>query len=103
MDGTGLKFLKTMKPTRVVLATLAVIAFTIVTFSSASAQQYKRHALVEEGTGTWCGYCPYGAYALDSLEKWMGDNVVEISFHGPTGCGEPLDIAALDTLERYDT
>ena len=28
-----------------------------------------KHVLFEEGTGSWCGFCPLGAYILDTLEQ----------------------------------
>src|SRR5256885_931083 len=87
-----------MKTSRIVLAAVVALALIVGHFSNASAQTYKRHALVLEGTGTWCGYCPFGAYTLDSLEKSMGEKAVILSFHGPAGYGEPLYHKAIDTL-----
>ncbi|MFI5202771.1 MAG: hypothetical protein ACHQNE_10320, partial [Candidatus Kapaibacterium sp.] len=87
-----------MKTTRVVLAALAVLALSAISISNASAQAYKRHALIEEGTGNWCGYCPYGAFTIDSMVAAMGDNLVAISWHGPAGYQEPLYSKAGDTV-----
>lgn len=38
--------------------------------------------VIEEGTGTWCGYCPMGIIAFNYLEKWYPDNFIGIAIHG---------------------
>lgn len=38
--------------------------------------------VIEEGTGTWCGYCPMGIVAFNYLEKWYPDNFIGIAIHG---------------------
>jgi N-acetylneuraminic acid mutarotase len=41
-----------------------------------------QNVLLEEGTGNWCGYCPYGADTLKAaIEKYPG-RVFGISYHG---------------------
>ncbi len=99
-----------MKTTRVVLSALVAAALFTGYFASARAQ-YARHALIEEGTGNWCGYCPYGAFTIDSMVARMGENLVVISWHGPSGDNEPLYLIgahptgyqAIDTLDSYDS
>lgn len=92
-----------MKTSRVVLATIAVMALISFSLSNIFAQNYKRHALIEEGTGVWCGYCPYGAYTIDSMVSAMGDNLVVVSWHGPAGYGEPMYVKAEDTIAAFDS
>ncbi len=42
----------------------------------------EQNVLLEEGTGNWCGYCPYGADTLKAaIEKYPG-RVFGISYHG---------------------
>src|SRR3954462_12445029 len=83
-----------MKTSRIVLAAVVALALIVGHFSNASAQTYKRHALIEEGTGTWCHACPPGAWCIDSLEHHFA-NAVAISWHGPSG--EPMYLMAMDT------
>ena len=45
-----------------------------------------RVSVVEEQTGTWCGWCPRGHVALDLLNKQLGDKVVTLA--GPFANGE---------------
>src|SRR5436309_775917 len=87
-----------MKTTRVVLAAVVALALLVGHFSNSSAQTYKRHALIEEGTGTWCHACPQGAWTIDSLEKHYSGTVA-ISWHGPSG--ETMYIKAMDSVATY--
>ncbi len=52
--------------------------------------------LFEEGTGTWCGYCPYGADSVHALEIRYPEQVVGISYHGGQA-GEPMYTPITDT------
>jgi thiol-disulfide isomerase/thioredoxin len=51
--------------------------------------------MVEEFTGTWCGYCPDGALVLDNLESQNAGKVIGASFHE----GDPLQITYFSTLD----
>ena len=44
-----------------------------------------RVSVVEEQTGTWCGWCPRGHVALDLLNKQLGDKVVTLAGHFTNG------------------
>lgn len=46
-----------------------------------------RKVLVEEFTGTWCGYCIDGAVYLDDLESQHGDDLVTVAIHD----GDPME------------
>lgn len=37
--------------------------------------------VVEEFTGTWCGYCPYGIVGMQAVHEEYGDQVVLIAAH----------------------
>lgn len=37
--------------------------------------------LMEEATGTWCGYCPRGALGMRELAKAFGDDYIGASYH----------------------
>lgn len=45
-----------------------------------------RHVVIEEFTGTWCGWCTHGMVALDMLNKEFGDKVITIAVHD----GDPM-------------
>jgi len=47
------------------------------------------NVLMEEGTGTWCGYCPYGADSLSAVIARYPGRVFGISYHGGSAT-EPL-------------
>lgn len=48
--------------------------------------------LLEEGTGSWCGYCPLGFLAMDYIEATYGDMVTEVSVHND----DPFALASYD-------
>lgn len=44
--------------------------------------------LVEEYTGTWCGWCPRGLVAMKLLAEAFGDNFIGVAYHN----GDPMEI-----------
>lgn len=48
----------------------------------------KHVALVEEATGTWCGWCPRGAVGLKMLNEKYADEVVTVAVHS----GDPMTL-----------
>jgi hypothetical protein len=76
-----------------------ILALTSFFFAASdSSAQYTRHAVFEEVTGTWCQYCPPGAWYSDSTEHKYGENFIAIAWHGPVSYGEPFATNAGDTL-----
>jgi len=57
-----------------------------------------RHVVVEEGTGTWCGWCPRGAVAMETVN---GDasrpNFIGIAVHN----GDPMTVTAYDNGANF--
>ena len=49
-----------------------------------------RRVVVEEYTGTWCGWCPRGIVAVDMLNKEFGDSVITICVHD----GDPMEVSS---------
>jgi hypothetical protein len=49
---------------------------------------------LEKFTGAWCGWCPYGAWVLDSIQERLGDQAVILAWH----FDDKLEIKAHDTL-----
>ncbi len=66
--------------------TLLFTAFT----SQYSFSQDTNCVVIEEATGTWCGYCPCGHQVLQTIEANF-PNVVILSYHGPVNYGTPVD------------
>ncbi len=50
--------------------------------------------LIEEGTGTWCGWCPRGAVFLDRLTTKYGDRFVGVAVHN--GGNDPMVVQGYD-------
>ena len=55
---------------------------TLITISKAVPQR----VVLEEFTGTWCGWCPRGTVALNLLNQEFGDSVITIAVHN----GDPM-------------
>ena len=49
--------------------------------------------VVEEGTGTWCGYCVRGAVMVDYLSSAYPDNFIGIAVHN----ADPMTVPEYDT------
>lgn len=48
--------------------------------------------LIEEGTGTWCGWCPRGAVAMEYMYNTYPTQFVGIAVHN----GDPMTVTAYD-------
>ena len=52
----------------------------------------RHRAVVEEGTGAWCGWCPLGMLAIENLQESYPDNFLAIAVHND----DPLTVAQYD-------
>ena len=57
--------------------------FTVVSFL------FTRVPVIEEFTGTWCGWCPRGFVGMETAHEKYGDQVVLIAAHN----GDPMEIS----------
>ena len=44
--------------------------------TDSTSTHYPRTVVYEEGTGTWCGWCPLGGFLLDELGRQHPDRFV---------------------------
>ena len=58
--------------------------------------EYKQYVLVEDYTGTWCGYCTRVSFAIEELKKQTNDAVV-IAIHQ----GDPMQFPLEATLRSH--
>ena len=61
-------------------------------FTGVSVKPTKK-LLVEEATGTWCGWCVRGIVYMDSMEKMHGDVTSLVAVHN----ADPMVVGAYDT------
>ena len=61
-------------------------------FNTISNTDTKR-VLFEEGTGTWCGWCPRGAVAMDNLLATYPNTFIGIAVHN----GDPMALTEYNT------
>ena len=66
----------------------------LITISKAAPQR----VVLEEFTGTWCGWCPLGTVALNLLNQEFGDSVITIAVHN----GDPMKASSY-TLGSHST
>ncbi len=64
-----------------------MIPFNTMTQSGTKA------VLIEESTGTWCGWCPRGTVGLEYMATTYPNTVVAIAVHN----GDPMTVSAYDT------
>ena len=53
-----------------------------------------KRIIIEEGTGTWCGFCPRGAVFLDRLTAKYPERFISIAVHN--GNNDPMVVPAYD-------
>ncbi len=51
-----------------------------------------KRVLIEEGTGTWCQWCPRGAVFMDAMEERYPDYFVGIAVHVGNPTGDPMEV-----------
>lgn len=51
------------------------------TFSMQSSLYFPRKFVLEEATGTWCGYCPSGLATIEKMKERYPDNFIAIAIH----------------------
>lgn len=51
---------------------------------------YPKRVVVEEGTGTWCGYCPQGTVCLAKMKEKYPDTFIGIAVHS----GDQMAVSA---------
>jgi len=51
-----------------------------------------KNIVVEEGTGTWCGWCPRGSVFLERLTEKYGDRFIGVAVHN----GDPMVVNGYD-------
>jgi len=54
-----------------------------ITFGDGTEVNYVKRLLIEDYTGTWCGYCPRVAYAIEQLHL-QTENFVPVAIHRPS-------------------
>ena len=56
---------------------------------------FTKKVLMEEFTGTWCGYCPDGAHIVESIINDNNGNAIGVSLHD----GDAMEVAHTNFLE----
>lgn len=61
------------------------------------SQDGGKKILFEEGTGTWCGYCPRGMVAMEYMQETYPDKFIGVAVHN----GDPMTNTEYDTNAAF--
>ena len=53
-----------------------------VSFTIKPTTYFPRKIVMEEATGTWCGWCPRGMVTIEQMNQKYPDNFIAIAIHG---------------------
>ena len=72
-----------------------------IEYQDGSQTNYKKRVLVEDYTGTWCGWCPRVSQGM-KLVDGVTDDVVFIAIHrAPVGTTDPYNYTNAESLEQF--
>ena len=52
----------------------------------------KHRAVLEEYTGTWCGFCPRGYVGLAAMSRLHPDDFIALSYHNTSDATDPMEV-----------
>lgn len=61
------------------------------------SQIAQKNVVFEEGTGTWCGWCPRGAVAMEYMYNTYPNQFIGIAVHN----GDPMTVTAYDNAANF--
>lgn len=71
-----------------------------INFHDGTDQVFKKRVLVEDYTGTWCGWCPRVSHAMKLVSE-TSENVIFTAIHrAPTGTADPFNFEGAGPLEN---
>lgn len=62
------------------------------------SQNSQKVVVIEEGTGTWCQWCPRGAVAMEYMDNLYPNTFAGIAVHN----GDPMTVAAYDNGADFE-
>jgi thiol-disulfide isomerase/thioredoxin len=76
-----------------------------ISFHDGTIINFRKKVLIEDYTGTWCGYCPRVAYAIE-LVKAQTEDAIAVAIHRPTNdpaslVYDPYNFAEAEALELF--
>ena len=72
----------------------------MVEYQEEGEVNFRKRILIEDYTGTWCGWCPRVSHAM-KLVKNISDDIVFIAIHrAPTGTSDPYNYTLAEPLEQ---
>lgn len=65
-----------------------------LSFLAIDGEGYERKFVVEEGTGTGCGYCPRGIVGMESMSKAYPEKFIGIAIHCDWFGNDPMTVSS---------
>jgi len=81
------------------VADLDISDNSIVANVSGIIYRPSKRVIGEEGTGTWCGFCPSGTVALEYMEANFEDEFIGIAVHN----ADPMAVSEYDTNLGFES
>lgn len=66
---------------------------SLMTKFNTMSQAGNKAVVIEESTGTWCGWCPRGTVGLDYMASTYPNSVIAVAVHN----GDPMTLPAYDS------
>lgn len=76
----------------------------LINYHDGTGINFRKKVLIEDYTGTWCGYCPRVAWGIE-LAKGQSEDVVSVAIHRPSSVQtspvyDPYNFPAAEELEN---
>lgn len=73
-----------------------ILSISLSIYAQTEGSGFVKRVVMEEFTGTWCGFCPRGMVGIERLQEDFGDKIICIAVH--KGNPEPMQIATYPDL-----
>ncbi len=81
-------------------ASQASVPVTVHLFVANEFNPQPTKVVVEEGTGTWCGWCPYGHATIAELEDEHPGQIISMAYHGGTATDKMIFTAGQNLVNK---
>jgi hypothetical protein len=79
-----------MKPSK-------ILAIALISLVTVGAHAQVKNVLLEQHTGTWCGWCPDGNVKMDEVIDLHGDRVIGVKIHN----GDAMEISEQSVIASF--
>ncbi len=77
---------------------LAAILFIVMFVATTDMQAAQKRVLIEQHTGSWCGWCPDGSYMVEQVIREFPDQIIGVKWHAGDAMALPLQQTIAQTF-----